>query len=346
MVCIEKYIRDGIQVWPALHRYSQTSCGCSKGLKERGVYADLHVVLVDGYRRSSWPLLQIFVGVYRGELTKKGLELLSQEFDLTELDLLRARTVSGKSILDCQVESIESILPTYRPREPQPLLDILGRKNVIAHAQEIGFGLDELRGLLTSGLRWAYQTSNQAMRQHLSTIVQNLTLSESDRITYNASIFDISEQMLRDTIESRINVPAADDVVKFYLQSAKRLVRFPNESFCLSFEQAFKSKKWKLVEALIKVHPKLGKPFSGPNLGTFFSNLGCGRCKMRGDASDWRLTLCQIHRNEAISLSRVGSLEYHENDGYIDLLKQLGTDGSLIITRDWSVNIPSEERFE
>ncbi|CEI70721.1 hypothetical protein FVEN_g795 [Fusarium venenatum] len=341
--CITQYIADGIPEWPALVRSPGTSCECSTYFKKSGIYEDLRFVLVDGYRRSSHPLLQIFSGAFWGSLTKEGLEMLSQEFNLTELDLLRARTISGKSILDCQAEKAECLKPGYDSHKPhQLLLDILDREDVVAHAQEIGFGLDELRDLLTNGLRWAYRKTNDEMGKHLSKIVQNLTLSETDRITFNVCIFDIAEQTIREKTKRQIMEFVAEASVIFYLQSANRLARFPEESVCVSFEQALKATNWILAKTLADKLPRLlANTISNQRAGILFAILTCRRCKVKEDhsvsISNWRLTLCQPHREQARESSRSGvkAVEDCESE-YIDLLKRLGTEGSLVSYLDYS----------
>ncbi|KAF5245908.1 hypothetical protein FAUST_1495 [Fusarium austroamericanum] len=150
ILCVTQYIANGIPNWPALVADPERPCNCPKGSLDRGVFEDVHSVLVDGYRRSSRPLLQIFARACSGVFTKEELDLLSQELRLTELDLLRARTISGKSILDCHIEGQELQMGYYAP--PFLLLEILDREDVTAHAREIGFGFDELRDLLSNAI--------------------------------------------------------------------------------------------------------------------------------------------------------------------------------------------------
>ncbi|KAM0229826.1 hypothetical protein ACHAPO_009718 [Fusarium lateritium] len=336
---IEEYIRDGITVWPAIAKYPDKPCGCSELLKERGIYADIHAILVDGYRRSSSPLLHIFSEAYWGNLTKERLDMVSQEFGLTEIDLLRARTVTGKSILDCQTENIgpPTVVDDLR-KPPQPLLGILDRENVISHAQEIGFGLDELQDLLMNGLRWSYRSTNYAMGEHLSKIVQNLTLSESDRVTYNDSIFKISEQTIRGNIKSRLSESEAQAVVNFYWKSEYHVSRYPKQRVFVSFEQALKATNWILAKTLANVYPQLAESLSNWNVGVFFRFLRCDLCAVKEDASNWQLILCQLHQDLAreSSQSWVSTDEDCEHDEYIGLLEQLGTEGSLVSTLNWS----------
>ncbi|XEV07368.1 hypothetical protein FSHL1_012655 [Fusarium sambucinum] len=336
---IEEYIRDGITVWPAIAKYPDKPCGCSELLKERGIYADIHAILVDGYRRSSSPLLHIFSEAYWGNLTKERLDMVSQEFGLTEIDLLRARTVTGKSILDCQTENIgpPTVVDDLR-KPPQPLLGILDRENVISHAQGIGFGLDELQDLLMNGLRWSYRSTNYAMGEHLSKIVQNLTLSESDRVTYNDSIFKISEQTIRGNIKSRLSESEAQAVVNFYWKSEYHVSRYPKQRVFVSFEQALKATNWILAKTLANVYPQLAESLSNWNVGVFFRFLRCDLCAVKEDASNWQLILCQLHQDLAreSSQSWVSTDEDCEHDEYIGLLEQLGTEGSLVSTLNWS----------
>ncbi|KAF4335786.1 hypothetical protein FBEOM_10377 [Fusarium beomiforme] len=127
--CITKYIAQGIPYWPALVTRTRRTCGCSEYVKQGAIHEDLVQVLAKGYSRSSYPLLQIFAGAYYALHTKEELVMLYRELNLTELDLLRARTITGKSILDIQAES-KGRFKDETGSSPQLYLDILNRKDV------------------------------------------------------------------------------------------------------------------------------------------------------------------------------------------------------------------------
>ncbi|KAI6765074.1 hypothetical protein HG531_012173 [Fusarium graminearum] len=330
--CVTRYIADGVPNWPALVADPERPCNCPNVFKDSGVSEDVHFVLVDGYRRSSRPFLQIFAKACSRLLKRKELHVLRQESNVTELDLLRARTISGKSILDCFVERQDTLLihahhETYLP------LDILGRQNVTAHARKIGFGFDELRDLLTNGTLWAYRVGNYHIGRDLSTIIRNLTLSESYRVTYNLSIFEVSEQIIRESINRSIGKTKAETLVEFYLQSANGLTQFPKENVVINFEQALKAKNWILAKSVADMYPQLAVAFSNPITDAFFAFLSCRQCKMRNyNYVVWKLTLCQPHHEQArtLSQSQANPGKDSGHDGCIELLIELGTTGSLI----------------
>lgn len=335
IILATQYISNGFPSWPALVADPERPCNCPNEFKKRGVFEDVHFVLIDGYRRSSRPLLQIFAGAYSGVLTKEELYLVRQEFNLTELDLLRARTISGKSILDCHIEGYQLPIDYYKLRGPYLLLDIFGRENVTAHAREIGFGFDELRDLLTNGMLWVYRSGNYDIAKYLSTIIRNLTLSESHRVTYNLSIFKVSEQIIRESINRSIGKPKAEILVEFYLQSANSLTRFPEENVVINFEQALKAKNWMLAKAVANMHPQLAVASSDPSMNAFFAFLRCPQCKIRNYdliTLVWELILCQRHHEQArtLSQSRANPGRDSGHDWYIDLLKELGTTSRLV----------------
>ncbi|QPC80359.1 hypothetical protein HYE68_011111 [Fusarium pseudograminearum] len=326
-----QHIADGVPNWPALVADPERPCNRPNYFMERGVSEDVHFVLVDGYKRSSRPLLQIFAKAYLGTLTKEGLDLLSQEFNLTVLDIFSARTVSGKSILDCQIEGKDSSVG-YDHGEPFLLLDILGRENVTAHAREIGFGFDELRDLLTNGILCAYRNGSYDIGNHLSTIVQNLTLSESYRVTYNLSIFDGAERIIRENTYRLIQEAQAKRLVGFYLQSANRLAQFPEGSVLTNFEQTLKARNWILAKTLVLMHPQLAAASLKPVRVAFVAFLSCPQCNVVKDSISCQLTLCQPHHEQARTLSQlwVSPGKDSEDDECIDLPKQLAIKGSLL----------------
>ncbi|CAG1999994.1 unnamed protein product [Fusarium graminearum] len=329
--CITRYIAEGIPNWPALVTNPMRPCHCPKGLKARGVDEDVHFVLVDGYRRNSRPLLQIFARAYSGVLTKEGLKQLSQEFNLTELDLLRARTISGKSILDFQIESQDLLGINDYFAKQFLLFDILDHENITAHVRKIGFGFDELRDLLTNGLLLAYQNAHYSIGKQLSEIMQNLTLSESYRVTYNLSTFNVAERIIRENTDCYITKSDAKYLVEFYLQSADRLVQLPKGSVAANFEQALKARNWILAKNLAHMSPQLALACSNPETGAFFAFLSCSQCKVEEGYYTWQLTLCQPHHEQARTLSQswIRPDKDSRHDGCMDLLKKLATKGSL-----------------
>ncbi|UZP43278.1 hypothetical protein NXS19_011094 [Fusarium pseudograminearum] len=328
--CATRYIADGVPNWPALVVDPERPCNCPEDFKKRGVSEDVHFVLVDGYKRNSRPLLQIFTRACSGVLRKEKLNRLSQELNLTELDLLRARTISEKSILDCHIEGQQLNMDYF------PLLDILDRENVTAHAREIGFGFDELRDLLSNAIMCAYRESQDIIGNSLYTIVQNLTLSESYRVTYDLSIFDVAEQRIRENTHRYIQESKAKSLAKFYLQSASRLVHFPKESVATTFEQALKAKNWILGKALAVVQSTFPVGYLSPETDAFYAFLSCPQCTLTGPSKNWELNLCQPHQLQArTSQSLVSPGKDSGHDWCMGLLKQLGIKGSLTSNLDY-----------
>ncbi|CAF3540579.1 unnamed protein product [Fusarium graminearum] len=330
--CATRCIANGVPNWPALVANPEIPCNCPNDFMERGVSEDVHFVLVDGYRRSSRPLLQIFARACSGVLTKKRLDLLSQESNLTALDLLRARTISGKSILDCVIEEQGSLESDYNDVKPILLLDILGRENITAYAREIGFGLDELRDLLSNGILWAYRKSKFSVGDHLSTIIQTLTISNSYRVTYILSIFDIAERIIRENTYRYVQELQAKKLVEFYLQSANHLAQFPQGSVVANFEQTLKARNWILAKALAYIQPQLTLGYINPGTAAFFAFLSCSQCKVEVNTINWQLTLCHTHHQQARRLSQswTSSGKDSGDDECMDLLKQLEIEGSLM----------------
>ncbi|KAH6871431.1 hypothetical protein B0T10DRAFT_591185 [Thelonectria olida] len=287
---ITNSIAQGNPCWPAAKPW-EVMCDCTEHEKDAGIHEEICDILVTGYDAASQPLLELFAGVLTRRFNRSSFNKLCRRRNLTDPVLLRARTATGKSFLDLEVESCR-LGHTPLPFKPHRfLLDIFDRDYIVERGQELQFDLGELQLLVMKALlRTTLQPVQVGAMDGLFDVIVQVGCPAVLDCSFSDAEMMISEAMKR-TLPDAVN----QKLVEFYIASGVNLSHF-QKSRVASFRLAMENRNWGIARALADTQPELATNFGGDGARMLLWTLRCPDCARRQFTN---VILCRPHLEQA-----------------------------------------------
>jgi hypothetical protein len=317
---ITRFIAGGVRSWPAAHP-SDIRCECTEREKEMGIHEDIRQILFTGYDAKFAPFLELFAGVCSGlispgRLNPDSFQALCKYRNLAEPHVIRARTLTGKSILDLEIERY-GIIPTSTPSIPHRFFfDILNHRDILQRALEVQINIDELQSLVARALlRTVGQPVHRAVMNSLFDLIVEVGCPD-----VLDGCFPAAEMMLSETINQELPRPVTERLVQIFFASGVNVPHF-QKSRAISLRRAMESRNWSAARALVKPRPALETSFDRDSARILLLALECPECEIDEPEN---LNLCRSHRERAAAvfheIIQAGNAD--TDDEYVEALGQ------------------------